>query len=391
MKATFKFYLGREKKNGYVPVYFQVICSRQKKCFNLQIDTIANNVVFKKGIPQVKKNDSEFLHKNNVIDQAYEKALKIRQKYSYGGIPLTIAEFTRCFDNEAFGTESFYEYAEKKKKELAGIRSEATIQFYSKQISKLKTFRPVLLFADVTMDFMQRYQAYMINERHNQENTWNKNLGFVKMIMNKAFDEEMIPVNPIKRQVIHRVKGSGQHLTKEDINKLEAKYQDKELSKKLRPVLQYFLFACYTGLRYRDMKDLRFVNIKNIDGSKWLCFEQHKTKKANRIPVIPQASNLLPAPGFDQQRVYKVLTNQPVNRYLKDIMKETGIEKHITFHSARRTCSNLLLAVGVPLEVRCMIIGDTREVITGHYTAEDEGLKMHYMAKLSEALEVKTE
>jgi len=389
MKTTFKFYQGREKKNGESPIYLQVICIRQKKCFNLQIDSKPCNVVFKNGIPQVKKLDNEFLHKNLVIDQAYEKALKIRQKYSYGGIPLTIDEFTRCFDNEAFGTESFYEYAEKKKKELAGIRSEATIQFYYKQISKLKTYRPVLLFADINMDFMQRYQAYMINELHNKENTWNKSLEFVKRIMNKAFDEEMIPKNTIKRQVIRRVKGSGQHLTKEEIYKLEAKYQATDLKKKLRPVLQYFLFACYTGLRYRDVKDLRFVNIKNINGSKWLYFEQHKTKKANRIPIIPQASNMLPATGFDQQRVFRVLSNQPLNRYLKDIMKETGIEKVITFHSARRTCSNLLLAVGVPLEVRCMIIGDTRDVITGHYTAEDETLKLQFMAKLSEALEVK--
>jgi integrase len=388
MKATFKFYLGREKNNGHVPIYFQVICSRQKKCFNLQIDTKPDNIVFKNSIPQIKKTDCEFLHKNRVIDQAYEKALKIRQKYSYGGMPLTVGEFTRCFDNESFGTESFYEYAEKKKKELAGIRSEATIQFYYKQISKLKTFRPVLLFADVTMDFMQCYQAYMINELHNKENTWNKSLEFVKRIMNKAFDDEMTPINPVKRQVIRRVKGNGQHLTKEEINKLEEKYQDPNLNKKLRPVLQYFLFACYTGLRYRDVKDLRFINIKNKDGSKWLNFEQHKTKKANLIPIIPQASNLLTAHGFDQQRVFRVLSNQPLNRYLKDIIKETGIDKHITFHSARRTCSNLLLATGVPLEVRCMIIGDTREVITGHYTAEDEGLKMLYMSKLSEALEI---
>jgi integrase len=389
MKTTFKFYTGRLKKSGQVPIYFQVTINRQKKRFNLDIDSVPGDLSVKKDRIEIKKSDSEYQHKNQIIDQAMERALSIRRTFSYNGELLTLCEFNRCFDKQAYGTESFYTYAESKRTELTGIRAEATIQFYYKQISKMKRFRPVLKFAEVNMDFMQGYKAYMITKLFNQESTWNKSLEFVKRIMNKAHEEGLIQANPIKRQVISRTRSRGEYLTREEIRELENKYQGKELAKKYRPVLRYFLFSCYTGLRYGDIKKLRFINIKTIAGNKWIQFIQQKTSKATRIPIIPQALNLLPETGAEQQRVFRVLTNQPTNRYLKEIMTVTGIDKHITFHASRRTCSNLLLFAGVPLEVRCMIIGDTKDVIMGHYTAEDEALKMQYMAKLSEVLETK--
>ena len=62
-----------------------------------------------------------------------------------------------------------------------------------------------------------------------------------------------------------------------------------------------------------------------------------KTKEPVYIPLIMKAKDLIPGKGFANQNVFKVLTDQPTNRYLKEIMKTAGIQKKISFHCARHT------------------------------------------------------
>lgn len=63
----------------------------------------------------------------------------------------------------------------------------------------------------------------------------------------------------------------------------------------------------------------------------------------------------------------------------------------ITIHSARHTCSNALFTLDVPLDVRSMIIGYTKEVVTKHYTKEDIGIKLKALNKYSLAMKVDNE
>ncbi len=226
----------------------------------------------------------------------------------------------------------------------------------------------------------------MIRTLKNTPITWNKGLEFIKRVCNQAYKEGKIKDNPFKNLTINRLKGNYGHLTVDELISLDKIYQKQSLPFNLHNVLRYFLFACYTGLRYRDMVDLRFVNVKLLDNTTFLDFVQHKTKKASIIPLIDQAKELLPQMEFEEQRVFDVKTDQDTNRKLKEIMSKAEIKKRITFHSARQTCTNTLFTLNVPLDVRSMIIGDTKEVITKHYTQEDIGMKLKALNKYSIAI-----
>jgi len=385
----FKIILRKDflKKNGQYPVCLRITSRRVPKLFPLGFDVLVKD--FDQGKLRVKKTDPFHFQKNQLILKAETKARNIAFEYAMNDKNLPLDEFTRAYKNDNYGSVSFYDYIEyliiKRDSEL----SWDTIEYYKKQLSKLKKFRSSLTFSEVNEDFILSYKDYMIRTLKNTEITWNKGLEFIKRVCNQAYKEDKIKANPFKNLAIRRLKGNYGHLTVDELISLDKIYQEQTLHVNLQNVLRYFLFACYTGLRYRDILDLRFVQVKKVDHTTFLSFKQHKTKKATNIPLIDQAKELIPPEEFAEQRVFKVSTDQDTNRKLKDIMMKAGINKRITFHSARHTCSNALFTLDVPLDVRCMIIGDTKEVVTAHYTAEDMNMKLKALNKYSLAMKAK--
>lgn len=387
----FKIVLRKDylKKSGKYPICLRITSGRIPKLFPLTIDCLDNDFDPVKQV--VKRTDPDNFRKNALILKAKTKAGDIAYNYLLNDKNLPLDEFTRAYTNDNYGSVSFYEYIEylivKRDSEL----SPDTLDYYSKQLSKLKRFRPSLTFSEVNETFILDYKEYMIRNLKNTPITWNKGLEFIKRICNQAYKEGKLKDNPFKNLQINRLKGNYGHLTVDELKALDKLYQEKTLAANLQNVLRYFLFACFTAMRYRDVTDLRFVNLKYQADAPYLDFVQHKTKKHTLIPLIDQAKELIPNKEFDQQRIFKVKTNQDTNRKLKEIMDKAKISKRITFHSARHTCSNALFLLDVPLDVRAQIIGDTKEVVSNHYTKEDMSVTLKALDKYSQAMKVKSE
>ncbi len=385
----FKIILRKDylKKNGRYSVCLRINSGKTPKLFPLKFDV--NEDDFDVVNHRVKKSDPLHFFRNQIIQKAETKANIIIHNYAMNDKYLTIEAFSEDYMNDNYGSKGFYEYIEylilKRDSEL----SPDTLDFYRKGISKLKRFRPVLTFSEVNETFILEYKDYMIRTLKNTPITWNKGLEFVKRICNQAYKEGKLKEHPFKNLQINRLKGNYGHLTVDELINLDKMYQDKTLPANLQNVLRYFLFACYTALRYRDVYDLRFVNLKKRNETMFLDFVQHKTKKPTIIPLIDQAKELIPEQEFEQQRIFKVHVNQDTNRKLKEIMKVAKIEKRITFHSARHTCSNALFILDVPLDVRAQIIGDTKEVVSNHYTKEDMSVTIKALDKYSQAMKPK--
>ena len=61
-------------------------------------------------------------------------------------------------------------------------------------------------------------------------------------------------------------------------------------------------------------------------------------------------------------------TKTDTNKYLIEWMKKTGIEEHITWHAARRTCPSLLHEMGVDIYTIQKICEHSRVSTTAIYT-----------------------
>lgn len=149
----------------------------------------------------------------------------------------------------------------------------------------------------------------------------------------------------------------------------------KEFSiERLSQVKDIFLFSCFTGLAYIDVKNLTKANINiGIDGEKWIFTKRGKTGTPSNIPLLPMAQAILnkykdhPA-CLNKNRLLPVSSNQKVNSYLKEIADLCGFSKELTFHCARHTfATTVTLTNGVPLESVSKMLGHKSVKITQHY------------------------
>lgn len=147
-------------------------------------------------------------------------------------------------------------------------------------------------------------------------------------------------------------------------------------------VRDIFLFCCYTGLAYTDIKNLKKSEIvTGIDGGLWVCTHREKTGVPSRIPLLPQALKIIDKyqsfPLCEKTgNVLRVLSNQKMNAYLKEVADLCGITKPVTFHTARHTfATTVMLTNGVPIETASQMMGNKSLSQTQHY-AKDLDVKV---------------
>lgn len=110
-------------------------------------------------------------------------------------------------------------------------------------------------------------------------------------------------------------------------------------------VKKAFLFCCFTGLRYSDMKCLKWSEIRTApDGiSQYIDHIQVKTKDRVTIPVSDETRRWMPEriEGVDTIFHELKITQETARVVLTEWMKDAGIAKHITFHCSRHTAATI--------------------------------------------------
>lgn len=89
-------------------------------------------------------------------------------------------------------------------------------------------------------------------------------------------------------------------------------------------VKDIFLFSCYTGLSYIDVKELTPNQLLiGIDGNQWLHTKRKKTNEVVKIPLLPKAKQIVESYRQESkaiERLLPVLSNQKTNQYLKEFI-----------------------------------------------------------------------
>jgi len=128
-----------------------------------------------------------------------------------------------------------------------------TRRTYNTELSKLKKFRKELSFGDIDYQFLTEYKAYMINTLGNSDNTIWKAFKFINTMVNSAIKiGGYIKESPFKDfDRGHYKQGKRNYLTIEDCDKIHSLLHTA-IPDQLKRVGYYYLFMCYTGLRFQD-------------------------------------------------------------------------------------------------------------------------------------------
>ncbi len=198
-----------------------------------------------------------------------------------------------------------------------------------------------------------------------------KHMERLRKMVTLAYKMEWVAKDPFVQYKLKFKRKEMSFLTAEELYKLE----HIELSKKIVSTARdLFIFCCYTGLSYVDLTNLRSNNLCiGIDGEHWIKTNRQKTDTPVNIPLLPKAYAIIERYKNEprvcyRQRLLPYASNQRLNKYLKEIAQRCGINKELSFHSARHTfATTITLTNGVPVETVSKMLGHTKLSTTQIY------------------------
>ena len=243
---------------------------------------------------------------------------------------------------------------------------ESTKKNYDRTLCLLKEYAPLATFTDLDRKFIYGFSKFLLSLQL-KPNTIVKHLKILKRIIHLAEKkgyitqsvESLFSLCDIKTEKTFK-----ETLTIKEVLVLFHYLQDNfdSITKRDREILSGFLFSCFTGLRYSDISQVEYSNIKRIRNKKWLCLKMKKTEQMVLIPIEQMFSGkaLQVMNLFHRTRgkLFYMPSNAISNRILKKIYKEqVGKKKAVSFHTARHTAATLLLYHNTPLTTIQQILG----------------------------------
>lgn len=326
---------------------------------------------------QVKGKDEEAQSLNNYLKAIKAKLYQKEAELLDRGFIIT-AELLRdaYFDKvESLKEKSLFEVFEEHNKEqekLVGNGvSKATYWISVYTVRLLKKFvqqkytREDLYLRELNLNFIQSFHSFLKIDKGMAQNSSTKHLKLLKKIVNLAVANSYMATNPFITYKIEREPVEIDFLDEEELRKIIN--FDTPLPR-LERAKDMFLFGCFTGLSYIDIKTLAPEHFeKDNIGRIWIKKRRVKTGVLSRIPLLPIAKLILDK-YRGGEKLLPIQDPADINKYLKDIAILCDIKKRITFHTSRHTfASTVTLANNISLEVVSKMLGHTNTRMTNHY------------------------
>lgn len=364
---------------GQHPIYVRVTINGQRREFTSKIFVHPKNWI-QKGY-RVKGNNEEANIINSYLDNL---RLKIRQKYlnlATQNKEITLKLFLDAYQGTKDRIRTIVPiFQDHNKKIKALINREyalGTYQRYETTLAHLQKFlRWKFNIEDIDINkidiaLINDFDFYLRTEHKCANNSTVKYLKNFGKIIRLCLLNGWIEKDPFLNYSSKIIGVERVYLNQSELDAIINKNINIQ---RLDIVRDIFVFACYTGLAYIDVKQLTFNNIiKGIDGGDWIHTHRQKTQSASKIPLLDIPRQIIERyndhPIADNnESLLPVMTNQCTNAYLKELADICGINKILTFHTARHTfATTVTLSNGVPIESVSKMLGHKSIKITQHY------------------------
>ena len=245
---------------------------------------------------------------------------------------------------------------------------ESTIRHF-KKYAKVKDLKP----HHINSELMQGYASYL-KLKFNGE-TPNSYFSRFKKVLNAGIDKGLFIKNPADGIRCPKPKGlSKDFLEAHEVQQLAKAYCSNAEIKRA------FLFSLNTGLRFVDINDLKFKHIKNSQ----IIKPQQKTGDDVVIDLNDTALKLLGKKGKREEQVFNLPSLTGCLKVLKTWTSTAGIEKNITWHSARHSFATILLTNNSDIKTVSNLLGHSSLDHTQKYTHVVNELKKKAVNQLPE-------
>jgi site-specific recombinase XerD len=375
------FYLKKPKnyQKGNLPIYLRVTVDGVPKEISTgrQCDPAKWNVHAQRVMGT--KEDSKSL--NVYLDTLQAKVYEAKRQLLEANKTITAEQLKNVLKGKADRQHMLLEifrYHNEQVKELVGKEfAPATYTRFNTSYEHVRAFLEWkygvsdLQINALDFEFIGEYEFWLKSLRRCGHNTVIKYIADLRKIVNRCTRNNWLTRDPFLGYQMTKREVQRPFLTEDELERI----RDKVFSTpRLNQVRDVFLFCCFTGLAYADVKKLKRSEICiGMDGEQWIFTSRQKTDTQSRIPLLPFALEIIDRyqsfPVCVQNGlVLPVASNQKMNAYLKEIADVCGITKALTFHIARHTfATTVTLSNGVPIESVAKMLGHKNLRTTQHY------------------------
>lgn len=366
-------------KNGYAPIYARITVNGKRSEFSIRRKVQLTR--WNSDAGKIRGTTPDVRELNKYLLSIELKINKIQEQLSENNILITAEKIKNVYlgknSNQKMLLAIFQEHNDQVNELIGKDFSAGTAERYKTAMKHvtdyiLKEYQvkdiPV---REVDLKFITGLEYYLKTTRNCAHNSAIKYITNFKKIIRIAYANDWISKDPFihwkaKLKIVDR-----EFLTSDEIQKIV----EKDISTdRLNQVKDIFIFSCFTGLAYADVKKLTKNDIViGIDGQNWIKTKRTKTDTRSNIPIlsIPQAiidKYEAHQESLDTELLLPVLSNQKMNAYLKEIADLCEINKNLTFHLARHTfATTVTLTNGVPIESVSKMLGHKSLRTTQHY------------------------
>lgn len=253
------------------------------------------------------------------------------------------------------------------------------VRMIEASLKRFKTFvdNPRLKLSDISHLTMVGFMNYLNDKSGLSGETPHNYFTRFKKILKDAELKNLIRDNPTKNIKFQKKTGGGDELKKQILtsDELQILANTQCGNEELRKA---FLFACYTGLGYAEIKKLKWKNIKNDR----LTTRREKTNQKIEIKLKDALLRLIGDKTTNEDLIFsligengKPISDNGINKCLKNWVKRAKIDKHITFYCGRHTFATQLLKYGANLKTVADALGHTDTKHTIKYLNYIDSLK----------------
>lgn len=349
-------------KQGLAPILISISINGDRQYITTQFKAKPDE--FKKSMASKRDNPIK-----SYVESLRQKLNSLQEEMMMANIELTAKSlkeyYMRGGVNKIYTlNDLFKEYQSIQHTRVNAPHDSITSDTYNRYVKTVEMFfdanpdlKPDMSAKTVTREHMLKYKAWLA-ERYEPTTSCNY-LQKIKTYFLYAFECGKIPSFPFRGIHIDRGQKEGniKYLTEEELDIIKNKKMPIDRLEKVKDI---FLFACYTGLGFKDIVALNATDIQeNKNGQLYINKQRIKTGIYYTTVLLQDANDIIVKYNYK----LPVISNQKTNAYLKEIQEICGLNKNLTYYMARHTAATYLLNHHVPLETVSKILGhkSTRE------------------------------
>lgn len=272
-------YKSKINSKGLAPLFLRITIDGQKTEISIGISIAIKQWDAKKG--HIKGNNEEARELNKKLGLLKSRVLKAANSQIERGTPVSAEQLKRLLvgkDNEAKTLLEAFEYHNRLLAKKMGIEvSKATLGKYETLLKKVKGYieyqgRKDIFLKELNHQFVIEFELYLKTDHKLSHNPAIKYIQFFKKIIHLSVANGWINSDPFRNFKCNLITKERGYLTMQELNSIVAKSIE---IKRINIVRDMFVFSCFTGLSYADLKKLccKHIDIKE-DDTKWIIINR---------------------------------------------------------------------------------------------------------------------